>query len=49
MIESGAKEVEESVIIDAIEFGHVEIKKIVAAINDLVSRAGKPKRIVQRA
>ncbi|HTW45282.1 MAG TPA: polyribonucleotide nucleotidyltransferase [Acidobacteriaceae bacterium] len=44
MIESGAKEVEESVIVDAIEFGHAEIKKIVAAINDLVSRAGKPKR-----
>jgi polyribonucleotide nucleotidyltransferase len=46
MIESGASEVEESVIIDAIEFGHTEIKKIVAAINDLVSRAGKQKRTV---
>jgi len=46
MIESGAQEVEESVIVDAIEFGHVEIKKIVAAINDLVSRAGKQKRAV---
>ena len=46
MIESGASEVEESVIVDAIEFGHTEIKKIVAAINDLVSRAGKQKRAV---
>lgn len=46
MIESGAQEVEESVIVDAIEFGHAEIKKIVAAINDLVSRAGKTKRNV---
>jgi polyribonucleotide nucleotidyltransferase len=46
MIESGAKEIEESVIVDAIEFGHTEIKKIVAAINDLVSRAGKQKRVV---
>ena len=46
MIESGASEVEESVIVDAIEFGHTEIKKIVAAINDLVSRAGKQKRVV---
>jgi len=46
MIESGAKEVEESVIVDAVEFGHAEIKKIVAAINDLVSRAGKQKRAV---
>jgi polyribonucleotide nucleotidyltransferase len=46
MIESGAQEVEESVIVEAIEFAHTEIKKIVAAINDLVSRAGKQKRAV---
>ncbi|WP_446742487.1 polyribonucleotide nucleotidyltransferase [Silvibacterium acidisoli] len=46
MIESGAQEVEESVIVDAIEFGHTEIKKIVAAIEDLVSRSGKTKRVV---
>jgi polyribonucleotide nucleotidyltransferase len=46
MIESGAQEVEESVVLDAIEFGHGEIKKIVAAIDDLVSRAGKTKRTV---
>jgi polyribonucleotide nucleotidyltransferase len=46
MIESGANEIEESVIVDAIEFGHAEIKKIVAAINDLVSRAGKQKRAI---
>ena len=35
MIESGAKEVSEEVVVDAIEFGHTEIKKICAAINDL--------------
>jgi polyribonucleotide nucleotidyltransferase len=46
MIESGAQEVEENVVLDAIEFGHGEIKKIVAAINDLVGRAGKTKRTV---
>src|SRR6185503_16701401 len=46
MVESGAREVEESVIVDAVEFGHAEIKKIVAAIHDLVSRAGKQKRVV---
>jgi polyribonucleotide nucleotidyltransferase len=34
MIESGAKEVSEEVVVDAIEFGHTEIKKICAAIND---------------
>ena len=46
MIESGAKEIEESRVVDAIEFAHDEIKKICAAIEDLVSRAGKAKRVV---
>jgi polyribonucleotide nucleotidyltransferase len=44
MIESGAKEETEEVILAAIEFAHVEIKKIVAAIEELVSLAGKKKR-----
>src|SRR3984885_2494043 len=44
MIESGAKEETEEVILAAIEFAHAEIKKIVAAIEELVSKAGKPKR-----
>jgi polyribonucleotide nucleotidyltransferase len=44
MIESGAKEETEEVILAAIEFGHGEIKKIVAAIDELVAKAGKPKR-----
>src|ERR1700742_1964994 len=38
MIESGAEGVTEDVVVDAIEFGHAEIKKIVAAIEDLVSK-----------
>src|ERR1700730_8751089 len=46
MIESGAKEVKEETVVDAIEFAHTEIKKIVAAINELRSKAGKPKREV---
>ena len=46
MIESGAKEVSEEVVVDAIEFGHTEIKKICAAINDLRNRAGRKKREV---
>jgi len=46
MIESGAKEVSEEVVVDAIEFGHTEIKKICAAINDLRARVGKRKREV---
>jgi polyribonucleotide nucleotidyltransferase len=44
MIESGAKEETEDVILAAIEFAHEEIKKIVAAIEELVAKAGKPKR-----
>src|SRR3982075_1335153 len=46
MIESGAKEVKEETVVDAIEFAHTEIKKICAAINELRSKVGKPKRKV---
>jgi polyribonucleotide nucleotidyltransferase len=46
MVESGAKEVSEEHVVGAIEFAHEEIKKICAAIEDLVSRAGKTKRTV---
>jgi polyribonucleotide nucleotidyltransferase len=44
LIVSGAKEETEEVILAAIEFAHTEIKKIVAAIDELVAKAGKPKR-----
>ncbi|HEY1647783.1 MAG TPA: polyribonucleotide nucleotidyltransferase [Terracidiphilus sp.] len=44
MIEAGAKQETEDVILAAIEFAHAEIKKIVAAIDELVSKAGKAKR-----
>src|SRR5271157_493257 len=47
MIESGAKEVKEETVVDAIEFAHIEIKKICAAINELKEKAGKPKRKVE--
>src|SRR5579859_676900 len=47
MIESGAKEVKEDTVLDAIEFGHTEIKKICKAINELREKAGKPKRKVE--
>jgi polyribonucleotide nucleotidyltransferase len=46
MIESGAKEVKEETVVDAIEFAHTEIKKICAAISELRSKVGKPKRKV---
>src|SRR6202046_2111101 len=46
MIESGAKEISEEVVVDAIEFGHTEVKKICAALNDLRKQVGKKKREV---
>jgi polyribonucleotide nucleotidyltransferase len=47
MIESGAKEVSEETVVQGIEFGHEQIKKICAAISDLAKKVGKPKRTVQ--
>ena len=47
MIESGAREVSESVVVDAIEFGHEQIKKICAGINELAKKVGKAKRKVE--
>jgi polyribonucleotide nucleotidyltransferase len=46
MIESGAKQVKEETVVDAIEFAHAEIKKICAVISELRERVGKPKREV---
>jgi polyribonucleotide nucleotidyltransferase len=46
MVESGAKEIPEEVVVGAIEFAHEEIKKIVAGIEHLVSLSGKTKRTV---
>ena len=47
MIESGAREVSEETVVQGIEFGHQEIKKICAAISDLAQKVGKPKRAVE--
>ncbi len=47
MIESGAKEVKEETVVDAIEFGHTEIKKICASISELREKVGKAKRKVE--
>jgi len=35
MVESGALEVSEDTVVEALEFGHTQIKKIVAAVKDL--------------
>lgn len=43
MIEAGADEVSDDVMLDAILKGHEEIKKMVAFIEDIKSQIGKPK------
>jgi polyribonucleotide nucleotidyltransferase len=40
MVESGSLEVTEDTVADALEFGHGEIKKVIAAIKDLGARVG---------
>jgi len=47
MVEAEADEVPEEVILEAIMFGHEEIKKIVDMIDELVRVAGKPKMEAQ--
>jgi len=44
MIEGSAQEISEADMMAAIEFAHGEVQKIIAAINELVAKAGKPKR-----
>ncbi|RME69729.1 MAG: polyribonucleotide nucleotidyltransferase, partial [Nitrospirae bacterium] len=43
MVEGGAKEVPESLVVEALEFAHNEIKRINAIQRELVEKAGKPK------
>jgi len=43
MIEAGANEVPEDIMLEAIMFGHEEVKKICAFIDDMVKEVGKPK------
>jgi len=47
MVEAEAEQVPEEVMLEAIMFGHEEIKKIVEVIEKLVAIAGKPKMGVQ--
>lgn len=43
MIEAGAREIPEDVMLDAIKKGHEEIRKITGFIEDIVKQVGKPK------
>ena len=47
MVEAGAQEVPEDVILDAIMFAHEEIKKIVEFIEQIVAEVGKPKMDIE--
>jgi polyribonucleotide nucleotidyltransferase len=46
MVEAGALEVSEEAVADALEFGHAEIRKIVAVIRELGSRVNPQKVVV---
>ena len=46
MVEAGAQEVPEDVILDAIMFAHEEIKKIIVFIDEVIEEIGKPKMAV---
>ncbi len=46
MVEAGAKEVPESVMVEALMFGHNEIKKLCALQKEIREAVGKPKREV---
>jgi polyribonucleotide nucleotidyltransferase len=48
MVEAGANELSEAVMLEAIELAHAEIKRIVAKIRELQAVAGKPKRKVAK-
>src|SRR5450759_2003271 len=45
MVEAGSLEVSEETVVEAIEFGHEACRKITAGIRELISKAGKPKRV----
>ena len=47
MVEAGAKEVDESVMLEAIMFGHEAIKELVAFQNEIVAAVGKEKREIE--
>lgn len=46
MVEAGANEIPEDIVLDAIMFAHEEIKKIIEFIEEVVAEVGKPKREV---
>ncbi|HKV44398.1 MAG TPA: polyribonucleotide nucleotidyltransferase [bacterium] len=46
MVEAGAREVSEERVLEALDLAHGEIKRIIAGIDDLARRVGRPKLAV---
>ena len=44
MVEGGAQEISEADMVGALAFGHEHVKKVVGVIEELVAKAGKPKK-----
>jgi len=47
MVEAGAKEVGEEVMLEAIMFGHEKIKELIGFANEIIKEVGKPKRAIE--
>ena len=47
MVEAGAQEIPEDVVLDAIMFGHEEIQKLCRFIKDIVAEVGRPKMEIE--
>ena len=47
MVEAGARMVSESMLLEALELAHSEIKKIVSKIVELQETVGRPKRVME--
>ncbi len=47
MIEAGASEVSEKIMMDAIKLGHEEIKKFISFVNEIVAEIGKEKYVFE--
>src|SRR5262249_50921200 len=48
MVEAGSLEVSEETVVDALEFGHAQIKRIIAAIRELHAQRNPEKVVVER-
>ena len=46
MVEAGANQLSESVMLEALELAHAEIRKIVATVVELQTAVGRPKRLI---